>query len=292
MGWFSKITGGIKHGFDEAAEKAKEAAEAAARAAAAAAAATKRAAEAAAEKTKELAEAAAKEAKEAAEAAAAAAKEAADDTGNSFVHAANAASSAAVTAWTATSSEAKDVSSAVEKGGITIGNGFIQGATVVGKGVEEGAEEVGKGAVALAGYVSEHACSIGIGSALSAAFVALATDGEEEATVGSIAALAAKGFVKTAALKTAATALAFILVEPVYAIPGVSKSVGHKSELESAIAFLIVTACKAKPKLVVGSGGQYLAGALIYGITMLVCEGKLPGGFTVFKGGGLQGQIT
>lgn len=286
MGWFHKITHGVSSGFNAAKHAAEEAAEKAKEAAELAAEKSKEAAEAAARKAKEAEEAAAEKAKEAAEAA----KEAAEKTGNSFVHAANAASSAAVTAWSATSSEAQDISSAVEKGGITIGNGFIDGATVIGKGIEEGGEVVGEGLVALGEYVTEHACDLALGSALTAAFVTLAADGEEEASVGSLAALAATNFVDTLALKTAAKALAFIIVEPVYLIPGVSKSVGHKSELESIVAFLITKACKEKPKLVVGSGGQFLAGVLIYGITSVVCEGKVPGGYTVWKGA--QASIT
>lgn len=295
MSFWHKITGGLsaaarraKEAAERAAEAAKrEAEEAAERAAAAAAAAKRLAAEEAAEaarKAKEAAAEAAEKSKEAAEAAAKASKEAAEKTGNSFIHATNAASKAAVAGWTATSGEAQALSSSVEKEGIVIGTGFIQGATVVGNGLEEGAEVVGKGLVELGEYISEHACDLALGSALSAIFVAAASDGEEEVTVGSLAALAATNFVDTLALNTAAKALAFILVEPIYAIPGVSKSVGHKSLLESAIAFLIVKACKEKPELVVGSGGQFLAGVLIYGVTSLVCEGSLPGGFKVWQG--------
>jgi hypothetical protein len=272
MGWFHKITHGISSGVHTITNGAKEAAEEAARK-------SREAAEAAARKAKEAADEAAEKAKEAAEAA----KEAAEKTGNSFVHAANAASHAAVSAWTATSTEAQAVGSAVEGAGITIGNGFIQGATVVGNGLTEGAEKVEEGLVALGEYVTEHACDIALGSALSAAFVTLAADGEEEASVGELAALAATNFADQAALNTASKALAFIIVEPVYAIPGVSKA-GHKSLVEAVIAFLIKKACSEKPKLVVGSGGQFIAGVLIYGITSFVCEGTVPGGFKAWHG--------
>lgn len=277
MGWFNTVADKIKEAAEAAANAAKEAAEATAKAAT-------EAAESAANAAKEAAEATAKAAKEAAEAAANAAKEAANKTGNSFVHVVNAASSAAVSAWSSVSEETEAVSSAVANEGIVIGTGFIEGATIVGKGIEEGGEVIGKGAVALGDYVSNHACDIALGSALSAVFVALAADGEEEASVGAIAALAATKFVDKLALNTAAKALSFIIVEPVYAIPGVSGAVGHKSDLESVISFLIVKACSANPKLVVGSGGQFLAGVLIYGITSVVCEGKVPGGYTVWKG--------
>ena len=301
MGWFNSAAEKIKEAAEAAARGAREAAEATARAAKAAAEATARAAAVAAQKAKEAAEAtaaaakaaaeaAAAKIKEAAEATAAAAKAAAEKTGNSFVDAADAASRVAVSAWSASSDEAQALGSVIEKNGITIGNGFIAGATVVGDGIGTGAEVVGKGAVALGKYVSNHACDIALGSALSAAFVTLAADGEEEASVGSLAVLAATRFVDKVALKTAADALAFIVVEPVYLIPGVSSSIGHKSELESICSFLITKACSQNPKMVVGSGGQFIAGVLIYGITSVVCEGKVPGGYHVWKGA--QASIT
>jgi hypothetical protein len=198
--------------------------------------------------------------------------------------------SAATSAWKATSKEANAIGNAVEATGIVIGDSFLSGAEVVAGGIEDGAEVVGDGLVDLGNYVTSYACDIALGSALSAAFVALAADGEEEVSLASLAVLGATGFVDTAALNTAAKALAFVVVEPVYLIPGVSSAVGHKSEMESIIAFLVVTACKAKPELVVSTAGQYLAGVLIYGITHVVCEGEVPGGYEVWDG--LQSKIT
>ncbi len=198
--------------------------------------------------------------------------------------------SAATSAWKATSKEAKAIGNAVEAGGIVIGDSFLSGAEVVAGGIEDGAEAVGDGLVDLGSYITSYACDIALGSALSAAFVALAADGEEEVSLASLAALGLTGFADTAALNTAAKALAFVVVEPVYLIPGVSSAVGHKSEMETIIAFLVVTACKAKPELVVGTAGQYLAGVLIYGITHVVCEGEVPGGYAVWDG--LQTKIS
>jgi len=198
--------------------------------------------------------------------------------------------SAATSAWKATSKEAKAIGNAVEATGIVIGDSFLSGAEVVAGGLEDGAEVVGDGLVDLGNYITSYACDIALGSALSAAFVALAADGEEEVSLASLAALGATGFADTAALNTAAKALAFVVVEPVYLIPGVSSSVGHKSDLETIVAFLVVTACKEKPELVVSTAGQYLAGVLIYGITHVVCEGEVPGGYQVWQG--LQDKIT
>jgi hypothetical protein len=288
MGIWHSITHGLSAGerraeeaAKRAAEEAKERAEEAARAAAAAKAAAEKLAE---EKAAEAAAVAKKKAEELKEAAAKAAREAAAKTGNSFIHAVNVASKASVAAWTEGSGEAKDLSSAVEKGGITIGTGFIAGATVVGKGIEKGGEEYEKGLVALGDYLTEHLCDIALGSALSAAFATLAADGEEETTVGELATLAATNFEDQVVLNTTAKSLAFIIAQPVYEIPDVSKAVRSKSNLEAIIAFLIVKSCQENPEMVVGSGGQFIAGVLIFGITSLVCEGTIPGGFRAWKG--------
>ncbi len=215
---------------------------------------------------------------------------AAEDVGHGFNDAGKAIGEAAKSAWKATSDEANAIASGVEAAGITIGNGFIAGATTVGKAIEEGAEQTGKGLVDAAKYVSEYACDIAVGSALSAAFAALAADGEEEAATGSLAAICAAQTIDNVALNTAAKTLAYIVVEPIYAIPGVSHALGHKSDVESLVAFLTFKVCKENPKVVVGTAGQYLAGALIYGLTSAICEGKIPGGFTVWKGA--QSEIT
>ncbi|NRB37251.1 MAG: hypothetical protein HRU20_02150 [Pseudomonadales bacterium] len=221
-------------------------------------------------------------------------EDAANTVADGVTDAANAVSSsftsAATSAWKATSKEALAIGTGVEAAGIVIGDSFLSGANVVADGIEDGAEVVGDGLVSLGKYVSSYACDIALGSALSAAFVALAADGEEEVSMASLAALGLTNFVDTAALNTAAKTLAYIIVEPVYLIPGVSSAVGHKSEMETIIAFLIVTACKEKPELVVSTAGQYLAGVLIYGITHVVCEGEVPGGYEVWQG--LQSEIT
>lgn len=305
MGWFHTIVGGLSAGARRAKEAAEEAAEKMAQEEAAAQklaeekaeelkqalakeaaeklaeakAAAKKLAEEAAEKLAAAKAAAAKKAKEAKEAA----DEAAEKTGNSFIHATNVASQAAVAAWTEGSSEAKDISTAVEKAGITIGTGFIKAATVVGTGIEDAGEDIEKGLVALGHYLSDHLCDIALGSALSTTFAALAADGEEEASVGQLAILAATNFVDRAALQTEADALAFIIANAVYEIPLVSKAIS-KADLESAITFLIMKACTDQPELVVGSGGQFIAGVLIAGITSVICEGKVPGGYKVWKG--------
>jgi len=189
----------------------------------------------------------------------------------------------AVSGWKATSGEAKALGHAVERGGITIGHGFIAGASAAKSGLQTAVEQTGKGLVAAGKYVSQYACDIAVGTALSAAFAGLAAGGQEEAPVGALAVLAATQFVNERALKKAARSLASVITKGVYSIPGVNSAIGNKSEVENVIGFLIFKACKQNPKLVIASGGQYLAGALIYGLTSVICEGKLPGGYQLWK---------
>ena len=211
-------------------------------------------------------------------------------TGDGFNDGVIAVEAGAIRAWEETSAGAVGIAAEVENAGITFGRGFLDGATVVGSMLEEAAEETGRGLVELGTYVSEHVCDIAVCSALTAAFAALAVDGEEEAATGSLAMLCAVETVDNVALKTASLALAHCIVEPVYAIPDVRRALGHKKEVETVIAFLVFKACKQNPKMVVRTGGQFLAGVVIWGLTKVICEGKLPDGSRIW--GGSQRLIT
>lgn len=209
-------------------------------------------------------------------------EEAANATANWTTGAANSFSKEAVSAWKATSEEAQALGTAIEGTGFMIGEGFISGANTVKDGLEIATEKTGEGLVSLGKYISNYACDIAIGTALSTAFIALAADGEEETYVGAITiAVAAADQV---ALRTLSRGLAKIIATPVYLIPGVSDSFLSQDHFEDVISFIIFKACFKSPKLVVSTGGQFIAGALIYGITSVVCEGKVPGGYTVWKG--------
>jgi len=195
------------------------------------------------------------------------------DAGNNFVN-------GAVSAWAATSDQAKVLVEEVEKSGMVIGNGFIDGANAVKDATELASEKIVEGAVELGNYVSQHACDIAIGCALSAVFVALAAEGEEEVAVSAILAATIAG----AGLQVAARGLSIVVVEPVWLIPGVSDINLTKEQFEDVISFIIVKACGDSPKLLVGTAGQFLVGVLIYGITSLICEGVIPGGYEVWSG--------
>jgi hypothetical protein len=254
---------------NEAARVAQEAYNAAVEAANEAARVAQEAEEAAAKAVVEAANEATRVAQEAEEAAA----KAATDAGNSFVN-------GAVSAWSATSDQAKVLVEEVEKSGMVIGNGFIDGANAVKDATELASEKIVEGAVELGNYVSSHACDIAIGCALSAVFVALAAEGEEEVAVSAILAATIAG----AGLQVAARGLSIVVVEPVWLIPGVSDINLTKEQFEDVISFIIVKACGDSPKLLVGTAGQFLVGVLIYGITSLICEGVIPGGYEVWSG--------
>ena len=254
---------------NEAARVAQEAYNAAVEAANEAARVAQEAEEAAAKAVVEAANEAARVAQEAEEAAA----KAATDAGNSFVN-------GAVSAWAATSDQAKVLVEEVEKSGMVIGNGFIDGANAVKDATELASTKIVEGAVELGNYVSQHACDIAIGCALSAVFVALAAEGEEEVAVSAILAASIAG----AGLEVAARGLSIVVVEPVWLIPGVSDINLTKEQFEDVISFIIVKACGDSPKLLVGTAGQFLVGVLIYGITSLICEGVIPGGYEVWSG--------
>ena len=254
---------------NEAARVAQEAYNAAVEAANEAARVAQEAEEAAAKAVVEAANEAARVAQDAEEAAA----KAATDAGNSFVN-------GAVSAWAATSDQAKVLVEEVEKSGMVIGNGFIDGANAVKDATELASTKIVEGAVELGNYVSQHACDIAIGCALSAVFVALAAEGEEEVAVSAILAASIAG----AGLEVAARGLSIVVVEPVWLIPGVSDINLTKEQFEDVISFIIVKACGDSPKLLVGTAGQFLVGVLIYGITSLICEGVIPGGYEVWSG--------
>ena len=275
------IGNAIKGTGEDAANAAQEAAEKAAQLA-------REQAEKAAEAAKEAAEAAAEAAKLAAEKTADAARLASEAAAGSVAHGflsfAGTVDRAATTAWEATSDEANAIVTTIESTGVEIGTDFIAGGKIIQQGLETAAEQTGKGLVEAGRYITRHVCDIAVGSALSAIFVALSVDGEEEASVASIAALSATQFADKAALDAAAHGLAVLIAAPISRIPGVDQAFDGEENLTSVITFLIVKACTEDPKLVWGSAGQYLAGVLIYGITSVVCEGEIPGGYTVWKG--------
>lgn len=133
-------------------------------------------------------------------------------------------------------------------------------------------------------YINQHACSIGVGSALTATVTTLMSNGVGTPQFAVLATAAGRSG-NEAALKGTVQALAHVLTEPVsrIPIPGFSPS---REELQTVIAFLIMKALKGTK-----SGGMpgelkpgFWGGVLIYGLTEFICSGKLPGGYSVWRG--------
>lgn len=186
------------------------------------------------------------------------------------------------TVWHATSDEANDIASAIESAGTTVSKGVVEGAKFAETWSEKGAVIAYQSAVEAGEYVTQHACDIAVGSALSATFVTLAADGEEEVSMGALAVACAASTLDTALIATESKALAAIISDPIWLIPGISMGGKlSKDNLRAILAFVIQKCCTEKPELVVGSGGQFIAGALIACTTTLICEGALPGGYKV-----------
>ncbi len=213
---------------------------------------------------------------------------AAETVGKTVVHTAEDAGSAvahtAESAWEATSDEAQAVAQGIESTGLTIGKGFVDGAQFASKIAEEGVDYTGKGLVAAGKYVTQHSCDIALGSALGAIFTATAIDGEEEVAMAGFAAVCAVQAVDNVAIKTCATAVAGAFGPVIWEIPGVSSTLPNENTLKSIITFVLVKLAKENPKMVVGTGGQVLAGVIIALVTQIVCEGEIPGGFEVWNG--------
>jgi hypothetical protein len=291
MGWFKsalRVTGdGLSHVGDGIKHAAESTGDAFSEAAKATANGVKEAANATAGGVVDAANATAGGVIEAANWTEHAAVDAANVTAKGFNDAAGWADGAAQSAWKATSEEANAVGHAVENAGIVIGTGFIAGAEAAAEGLEDGVEVVGEGLVAIGEYISSHLCDLAFGAAIAAVMAGLAADGEEEEATGLVAVACAAG--DAVAMDLASTALAKVMVEPIYAIPGVSDALGHKDEVESVISFVISQACEEHEAEVIASAGQFLAGVIIYAMTSAVCEGEVPGGYKLWKG--VQGTV-
>jgi len=189
---------------------------------------------------------------------------------------------AAESAWAATSDEAEAIGHGVESAGIIIGTGLVIGAEAAAEGIKDGAEYAGEGLVAVGEYVTQHVCDLAMGAAIAGVMSALSAEGEEEEATGAVAVACAMG--DSVALDLASVALAKVVVEPIYFIPGVSDALGHKDDVEDVISFVVCQACEENKETVIASAGQFLAGVLLYALTSAVCEGKVPGGFELWKG--------
>ena len=165
---------------------------------------------------------------------------------------------------------------------------FTAGLKTAGAAIEDGAVMVGDSLVEAGLYIAEHACLIGVSSAITGAFAASlnnpATEGETTAMFApmcSATALAmAKGALNRAVINTECNACASFLVGMIWNIPDVKKGVGekHKNDLIAAIAFVMSQAVVKSPWawLSPQTASIMLSGIVGYIVSELVCTGKLP----------------
>lgn len=157
-------------------------------------------------------------------------------------------------------------------------------ASQVENGTALGAQYVVTGLVDAGEFLTQHECDIAIGAALTAAFATMEADPSEEAAYDSLAALCLAEFIDNVAVGIISNTLGSIIGDVVWEVPRVKSTVKNKDLLKSVIAFGIAKAVKSDPKLVVSTESKYISGVVIYLITALVCEGKLPVGFTAWDG--------
>ena len=268
----------------DAEKAAKDAADAAAKAAADAAAAAEKAA-------KDAADAAAKAAADAE----AAAVKAATDTANQLIKAAG-----SVEKWTNTNvikplndqvikpslqevtATTNDWTQEAIKAGMVVDDAVKEGIKQTEAIAMVGCQAVVTSAIAVGEYIEQNACNIFVGAAIGGALAGLNMNPEAQAANGTTVAAAlayqaAKGAVECIYLKTAASAWAVCVVEPLWLIPDFRRVFGgDKGMAVDTLAMVMYFAICFIPGTVIATGGTVMYGILGWILTSLICTGNLP----------------
>ncbi len=268
----------------DAEKAAKDAADAAAKAAADAAAAAEKAAK----------DAAAAAAKAAADAEAAAVR-AANDTATALVKAAG-----NVEKWTNTNvikplndqvikpsiqevtSTTNDWTQEAIKAGMVVDAAVQEGIKQTEAIALQGCQAVVASAVAVGEYIEQNACNIFVGAAIGGVLAGLNANPEaQSANATTVAAagayMAAKGAVECIYMKTAASAWAVCVVEPLWLIPDFRRVFGNdKGMAVDTLAMIMYFALCFMPGTVIATGGTVMYGILGWILTSLICTGNLP----------------
>jgi hypothetical protein len=317
MSWWNKATKGMSDAAKAAEKAAKDAADASAKAAAdaaaaaekaakdaadaAAKAAAKAAADAAAAAEKAAADAAAAAEKAAADAAAAAAKaqqeaeQAAQATVDALVK-----SAGDVESWTNTNvikpinnqvikptiqevaATTSDWVQEAQKAGMIIDSAVHEALDQTEAFALQGCEIVVESAIAIGEYIEQNACNIFVGAAIGGVLAGLNANPEAQAanatTVAAAGAyMAAKGAVECIYLKTAASAWAVVVVEPLWLISDFRRVFGgDKGMAVDTLAMVMYFAICFIPGTVIATGGTVMYGILGWILTSLICTGNLP----------------
>ena len=196
-------------------------------------------------------------------------------TGSSFT------TNGLVSDWLAGSDEAKVVAEEIEKAGLVIDAGFINGAT----SAKESSHFFGRtslvseGLIQLGNYDSEHACDVALGSSVASVFANISSGGSEQVAVSAVMTAVLNG--DWVALELSTKALAEVVVDPLLLISDVSNIGLTREQLVDIMAFIIYKSFsimyKENPESTID--GQFIVGALVYGINSLVCDGIISGGY-------------
>jgi hypothetical protein len=282
--WIKKATKTIDKAAKDAASAAEKAAKDAEKSAADAAAAAAKAAEqaaAAAEKAaKDAADAAAKAAEEAAAAAEKAAKDAMKWTDKNVLKPLNnqiiKPSLQEVTATT------NDWVKEAQAAGMTVDQAVMDGIHATETIALAGCQAVVQSAIAIGEYIEQNACNIFVGAAIGGALAGLnATPEAESANATTVAAatawMMAKGAAECIYLKTASSAWAVCVVEPLWLIPDFRRVFGgDKGMAVDTLAMVMYFAVCFIPGTVIATGGTVMYGILGWILTSLICTGNLP----------------
>jgi hypothetical protein len=146
----------------------------------------------------------------------------------------------------------------------------------------QGCQAVVQSAVAIGEYIQENACNIFVGAAIGGALAGLNANPEAQAANASTVAaagayMAAKGAVECIYLKTASSAWAVVVVEPLWLIPDFRKVFGgDKGMAVDTLAMVMYFAICFIPGTVIATGGTVMYGILGWILTSLICTGNLP----------------
>lgn len=166
--------------------------------------------------------------------------------------------------------------------GMTIDKGFNDGLDACEKVALEGTQAVVDSAIAIGDYIEENVCNIFVGGAIAGALAGMNTNPQVQTQNASMVAAAAayqvaKGAAETAVIKTVSSALAVLVIEPLWTIPDVKKAFkGDKGCATDTLAAVIFFFACYMPGTVIATGGTVFWGIIGWIATSLICTGNLP----------------
>ena len=166
--------------------------------------------------------------------------------------------------------------------GMTVDQAVMDGIHATETIALAGCQAVVQSAIAIGEYIEQNACNIFVGAAIGGALAGLnATPEAESANATTVAAatawMMAKGAAECIYLKTASSAWAVCVVEPLWLIPDFRRVFGgDKGMAVDTLAMVMYFAVCFIPGTVIATGGTVMYGILGWILTSLICTGNLP----------------